>query len=546
MEQTKQNSLLTRIVALVSAIALAFSMIAPVTAAHAASVDPATLKNTITINEASSGDQFKVWKVVDITYDQTSNSLTYAWNADFADYFGATGKNLDVRDFAAMDDASEISNLFNEMPSYIHTKGLIDPIGGTYTVADGSNSITTSILDMGGYFIEPISAGNVYQPMFVGLVPSVDNATDSYKVDPSTINAKKSAVAVTKDVQNTYGTTSAKVSASIVSTDDSDFSSRLSYTISANLPNYANFEQLPSDNLVVLISDDLPEGITLDTATMKVYGTDGTTSTELTEGIHYTYSTTATGFEINLSGDAYKTIKGLNDIAVNTIKIEYQATLNDDATISNVGEPNKNSVAMTYNSYPYLEASEANGNLKTTDEATANVFTYGIKIFKKSNSITPEALAGAKFVLYRDAADGETPDKTFTVDGQSKDVVAVNDTTYETADGTTDLEKGYAVISGLRGDISYYLEEVAAPTGYAKLNQPVKVDLDSAQIGADGYVTVDVPNTSENLVLPLTGDTGTVLFVAIGLLLMSAAALLLLRKRAAKQPTDSHGNHAKR
>lgn len=41
---------------------------------------------SITINNAVENDVLAAYKVIDITYNATSNHLTYAWNDNFKDY----------------------------------------------------------------------------------------------------------------------------------------------------------------------------------------------------------------------------------------------------------------------------------------------------------------------------------------------------------------------------------------------------------------------------------------------------------------------------
>lgn len=44
---------------------------------------------SITINNAVENDELAAYKVVDITYNATSNHVSYAWNSAFADYLQA-------------------------------------------------------------------------------------------------------------------------------------------------------------------------------------------------------------------------------------------------------------------------------------------------------------------------------------------------------------------------------------------------------------------------------------------------------------------------
>ena len=45
---------------------------------------------SITIENALENDVLAAYKIVDITYDNAKNTLTYAWNRHFAEYFAGT------------------------------------------------------------------------------------------------------------------------------------------------------------------------------------------------------------------------------------------------------------------------------------------------------------------------------------------------------------------------------------------------------------------------------------------------------------------------
>ncbi|MDD6651853.1 MAG: SpaH/EbpB family LPXTG-anchored major pilin [Eggerthellales bacterium] len=511
MEKTFASSLRTRLAALLCAVAVALGMALPAGVAQAASVSSDSLKATITVQGASEGDQFKVWKILSIGYDQASNALTYSWDADFEAYF--TGKGVSVEDFAAM-DGSEAADLLVGLPTYMKANGISSP-AETLTVADGATSAVTAKLGMGSYFMQPISAGHVYQPMLTSLVPEVQN--DSYVLNDAAIDAKKRDLGIRKSVANEIGSASGKVSASVSGTDSSAFGSSLVYTITADMPYYAGYADLADANLPMTITDTLPAGADVVSGTVSVKGCDDAgNEVALEEGTHYSASLADGTLTIDLSGSRYKAVKGINSVDVSQIVVTYKATLNDGAIIGNANG-NVNSAVMGYSTYPYLPASADNGNLAETDPAIAEVFSYGIRVSKVQKG-TSTGLAGAKFELYRDAQGDE-----------EGDVVRIG------GEYVTD-EDGAITISGLRGgSFSYYLKEVAAPTGYALDDSLKPVVLDPDALGDDGYATITIENAKQGLTLPVTGSAGAILFALIGIAIMGLAILLTVRSRKAKR-----------
>ena len=84
---------------------------------------------SITINSAVENDVLAAYKVVDITYVAETNTLTYAWNSNFADYFaGTTSYNATaytVEQFDALtDDPDTLKTLLAGLPNYISAKTL--------------------------------------------------------------------------------------------------------------------------------------------------------------------------------------------------------------------------------------------------------------------------------------------------------------------------------------------------------------------------------------------------------------------------------------
>lgn len=251
------------------------------------------------------------------------------------------------------------------------------------------------------------------------------------------------------------------------------------------------------------------------------------------------------------------------------IEITYTARVNGNATIGET-TANKNEITATWN---YTDGS--NGG---SDKTSEDVYTYSfemVKYTKIGNTNTP--LAGAKFSLYSEATggdpiklvkvsdnvyrlavtEGDNADLT-TVPGTNEDgeqvqvpnpdLVTVIETPAETGKLTIQGLAGYrfervenqdGTVTTTRRDAStYWLEEVEAPNGYNKLTERKEVTISNANIESN-----DLANADSNSVvgvyvenntgaeLPSTGGIGTTIFYVVGGVLMVGAAILFLTKK---------------
>ena len=455
---------------------------------------------SITIENAVENDKLAAYKVVDLAYNAANNTLTYAWNSVFADYFaGTTSYNstaYTVEQFAALkDDSDKLKTLLAGLPSYIANR-TITPVDTQTVAADGT--ATFENLAMGEYFIRPTSTTSVYQLMLQKLEPTVSGG--KYVIDDVTFIAKHQEVSVTKTADKTSVTKNEKVT----------------YTITVNIPTYAS----QAVDKSFYVSDLLPDGLTIDTDSIKVQ-IDATD----VDASNYTLDKTATNdytFKLSVSTAQYAANWSAN--GGKALVITYTATLNDKDT-TEVNTKETNTVTFDYSNYPYVENSHAQ---KT---ATVDVTTFAIKIDKYVDGAKSTKLAGAKFDLYRTAtqaeidAGGTVEIPHTTVKGIKLEADQVTD-----ADGVATFEKYEA--NGTNYD--YYLVETQAPSGYNILDKAVKVNFTDDNVAmTNGVYTVEVPNSS-GIRLPITGGTGTVIFTIIGIALMVGAVVLFVvsRKKA--------------
>lgn len=489
--------------------ALLMLSILPMSVFAAQSKVTASSTASITINSAVEHDVLAAYKVVDIAYNETNNTLTYAWNSDFADYFaGTTSYNATaytVEQFDALtDDSDTLKSLLAGLPNYISNRS-ITPVDTPQTVA-ADGTATFANLAMGEYFIRPTSTTSVYQLMLQKVEPTVAevDGKQTYVIDDVTFNAKHKGVSVTKTADKTSVTKNEKVT----------------YTITVEIPTYATGAVDKS----FYVSDLLPDGLTLDTDSIKVQidGTDVDTAAYTLDKRPNTTTEPYYTFKLSVDTDKYAASWAAN--GGKQLVITYTATLNDNNTTA-VNVQETNTVTFDYSNYPYVE----NSHKQKTD--TVDVTTFAIKIDKYVNGDEGAKLANAKFDLYRTATQAEIDAGTSveipltSIQGIKLEGDKVTD-----ANGVATFEKYEA--NGTKYD--YYLVETQAPSGYNILNNAEKVNFTDSDVATtEGVYTVKVPNKS-GIQLPITGGTGTVIFTIIGIALMVGAVMLFVvsRKKA--------------
>lgn len=250
------------------------------------------------------------------------------------------------------------------------------------------------------------------------------------------------------------------------------------------------------------------------------------------------------------------------------LAVRYTAKLNSDAVIGEKGNTNgvhvTYSTSKTYDGNGYTDETKKEQETDTTTEDGVGVFTYQIDATKVDGASTTKKLAGAKFKLL----NSDKSKAAVFADGKFEkwaDDVA-GGTEFETT------ETGEFSVAGL-DEGTYYIEETDAPTGYNKLEEPIKIELladtnkdsgytyvkddasavftslnakiDNVAATAgdpaanvnydDGVVPVEIKNNKGSKI-PETGGIGTKIFtVAGGTIAVGAGVLLITKKRMKKE-----------
>lgn len=221
------------------------------------------------------------------------------------------------------------------------------------------------------------------------------------------------------------------------------------------------------------------------------------TDEKLTAGTHYTITanTNDGGFTVDFKvGEAV-----VQALAGKSFTASYQMVVTDEAEeYQKFG--NKATVTVGDKNYSYETPK----------------LIYGGHTFVKQDKNTKAKLAGAKFVITKHGEDTTKALKFTKKDG--KYVLAAN--------GATELEtdaNGLINVEGLDYG-EYDLHETAAPNEYIKLDAPVQFTI--APNTAEGATTLIPSKTIDNVkkgLLPSTGGTGIIAFLAVGAALMAGA-----------------------
>ena len=584
---------------------------------------------SITVKDVESGVKVHVYQLMTVNVNYTAHQPqmpVYSWvkpvgdwlkgnaNETYQGYISKVEKDYSVTENFKDNgetNAADIAAFYDSLAAAIRGGTAIQNFQPTETktVEKNQTECTISGLPMGNYLVLIEGGMKIYRPSAVNLVPvwkpgTGDNPGEWVISSPAEVAIKSSEPTIIKKVKDAE-TYNANDNVPELDYAQVDIGDTVTYILEADVP------QFPADaiNKGYVISDDLPDGMTLGDVT--VYGVkpvsgDGTTETEApltlkqdgentdpAAGPDLTYTLTKSTNEnqvqrptenlgtktVNFKVE-FSNIVDIYKAGYTKVKITYTATANAGIKVVDKHDNthvNQNTAYLDYNNNPYEKPVDDAEPTWQTAKATATVYTYGLKVDKKSDTQNDDGsdvfLPGAEFTLTK-AGENQQPipfvytgglgttEGTYRVATQAEIGETGKTTTTLTVGDEDSGNKGNLTLSGL--DVgTYILTETKAPAGYNLPSHTFSVTITDKQDvasgtqtpngkpeydkpnvdgtstktdRADGYERTTITNT-QGFTLPTTGGMGTVLFTAGGVVLMGAGLVLLvvfLRRRRAK------------
>lgn len=454
---------------------------------------------TLTLNGTTIGHTYEVYQIFkgDLS-DSTLSNIQWGTGVSQAGQtaLGSAREKAETLNGAA-DDSEQAKKFAQDISQYLQNPSKrVTSTAGTTTIGN---------LEAGYYLVKDQEA-------------TQENKDSSYtrfilKVVKNTqADIKAGKPTVIKKVQDKNETTG----------ETTDWQDSADYAINDKVP-FQLTGTLPSDfdsykEYYYEFIDTLSAGLTYN-KDAKVYLVNGSDRKDITSS--FTIDSNGTSYKIaNL-----KTISGVKSSS--KIVVEYTATLNTNAVIGSVGNPNE--VALKYSNNPNYTGDGEKSPKGTTPKDRVIVFTYKVVVNKQDQNKAP--LTGAEFTLYKKLKDGT-----------QKAITAIKD-----SNGTLFTFKGL-------DDGDCVLKETKTPAGYntiADIEFTVTADHDvesdnpvlkslsgNKKTGEitftankdDGSLTTNVVN-KKGSILPSTGGMGTIFIYVVGIALILGATILLVVKK---------------
>lgn len=492
--------LFKKIAAIMLSIMMVLGMASVVSADQATSGTSTTTRGKITIENATAGQTYKIYRILELeSYNTTAKSYAYKATTKWNTFIQSTGIKdiyvaIDANDYVTWKDNADVAEFAKKALKEVKATSIVAE--GNATVAAGSSSVTFDNLDLGYYLVESS----------VGALCGLTTTNNEV------IIAEKNGVpSVEKKVQE---------DSKVGKTDEWGESN------TADIGQIVNFQttitaQQGAQNYV--LHDKMEAGLTFDTSSVKVKLKENGKTTESVVAAS-NYEVKSNGLE-NPNPCTFHVV--FTQAFCDTLKANDQIIVTYSATL------NENAVPKTeYTNETWLKYGESS---ETTHDTTTTK-TFELPVFKYTGTDTP--LENAKFELKRKdeetaiALIKKTPVAGTTYTGDIYCVAKTGES--GTMTEVTTPGSGKFKIEGLDAG-TYYLTETKQPDGYNKLKDPVKVVIKengTITVGEDTTTVAEVKvlnNTGS--ILPSTGGSGTTMIYILGAVLVLGSSVVLITKK---------------
>ena len=486
-----------KLMAALLAVAMVCAMAIPAFAAGGAGAT--TGEGKITINNAVIGHTYKIYRILNLQYNETAKSFRYEKNNKWGAFVDDQSDKLAVdangvvtwkEGVSAEKDGAPIKALAIAAGQYVKDQGTT--FAADDSVKATSNTVIFDNLPLGWYL--------VVSDLTNDAICSIDTTAKEV-----TIKEKNGVPTVTKEVEYASGSWGQGNDGNVG--DTVNFQTTI-YVTDGNPTNY-------------VLHDEMSNGLDFKEDTIVVKKNDE----RFTDYTVVTPTDNCT-FEIKFNENSLHT----NDKVV----VTYSATINSNAVVGTAG--NENETWLKY------------GDNGETTHGKTKTYTWSFNIFKyfTDSNNDMQYLADVEFVLYRKNADDKAEYAKFDSNNKLTGwTEAENEATKLKTNATSTV-----AVEGLDAG-TYFLKEITTPGGFNGLTSDVEVKITSScniltgatyaveykMVNEEGFTDTDeqekvVPiENKRGTTLPGTGGIGTTIFYVIGGGLMAAAAILLITKK---------------
>ena len=522
-----------KITALLLALAMIFAMTLTVSAAG---------NGTITINAATVGETYKIYKIFDATTQDDNTAYTYTKTGDTDALYAALNDAASPFTLTATADANKFNVSLKDgkigSDVAVFLKSIEDKMGEAVATKEAdSTTVLFENLDYGYYYIAKASTEKPGPTVGVTSVAPAQTINDKstkpgpWNPDPENPDPE--------DPHNPGGykiLTDENGKALENQNGTANYGDTVYFVLQAQGVAYNDGKKITK----YVAYDELGEGFK-DFAVVKVF----VGSTELASS-SYTVDTSASPYTVTIPwADSYGPAA--------KIKIVCSAVVDEDAVIGNENPNTTNTgwFGWEYDTKDPEDPTKPETGDGSEDKQTVTTKVYAIAINKTDSK--GNALEGANFEIYK--GEDKVP-VTLVTAGNETDAAVYKYDAASTNYTVVSPASGKIVIKGLEG-IEYVVKETVAPAGYNLITEGITIEatefasstttltlyydengnLTDTTTETKTEVTFDVASAAINVInltgaeLPTTGGMGTTLFYALGSVLVLAAVVLLITKK---------------